>query len=161
MEMAISLAALIAMSAATYFGVRWMLKLGKSGTVKENPLSPADLTVLEETAARLMSDIRTVTDECVKRIDAACARARALEYTPAEPVLDNDPLATPATHEEAFVGSVSDLLAQFQPSKLELDYTTEHSVEPPVAAIEPSRPPAGVSSGEMELMKGLERLRSR
>lgn len=52
-----------------------MLRAGQVQTRKDPPLSPADLKILEESAARLMADLRAVTDECVARIECACADA--------------------------------------------------------------------------------------
>jgi len=151
MEAVISLVALLTMSLTTYFGVRWMLKLGKSGTVSENPLSPADLAVLEETAARLLSDIRSVTDECVGRIDAACERARELTDAP----IGQWPQA--ARCEETPAGSVSSLLAQYQPGEPE-----RSSPEPASAtASGPTQPRPEATTGEMQLVKSLEKLRNR
>ncbi|MDH7602324.1 MAG: hypothetical protein QHI38_09270 [Armatimonadota bacterium] len=56
-------------------GVIWMLRVGRDNALKSEPLTPADLRVLEETAARLMAELKATADECVAKIEAACARA--------------------------------------------------------------------------------------
>ncbi len=143
------------MSGATYFGVRWMLKLGKSSTVSENPLSPRDLAVLQETAARLLHDIRTVTDDCVARIDAACERAQAFPLTTAQQSHQSAVEADNAPAQQAGVGSVSELLSR---------YPTAGSSSTPdntlITQTEQSRATLGVVlSGELELANNLEKLR--
>ncbi len=56
-------------------GVVWMLRAGGKNNLKFEPLTPADLRVLEEAAARLMEELRATADECVAKIEAACAQA--------------------------------------------------------------------------------------
>lgn len=75
MEAMVSILALLGMGYAVYRGMRWMLKTGQVQARKEPSLSPTDLKVLEDSAARLMADLRTTTDECVARIEHALAEA--------------------------------------------------------------------------------------
>lgn len=56
-----------------------MLRLGRENALKnEPPLTSADLRILEEAAAKLMAEIRQTADECVAKIESACARALEL-----------------------------------------------------------------------------------
>lgn len=75
MEMLISFVALAALSIAAFKGMKWMSKAGQINARKEMPLTPTDLKVLEESAARLMADLRLTTDECVSRMESACQAA--------------------------------------------------------------------------------------
>lgn len=60
-------------------GVVWMLRTGGKNNLKFEPLTPADLRVLEEAAARLMEELRATADECVAKIEAACAQASQIK----------------------------------------------------------------------------------
>lgn len=75
MEVVFSILTLIGMGYAVFFGLKWMMRSGIGNAHKEQPLTPNDLKVLEESAARLMADLRAVADECVERIDRACSEA--------------------------------------------------------------------------------------
>lgn len=77
MEVLVPILTLLGMGYAVYRGLRWMLKVGQVHAPKNQPLSPSDLKVLEESAARLMADLRTTTDECVARIERALSQADA------------------------------------------------------------------------------------
>lgn len=77
MEQLFSVIALIGMGCAVVWGLKLMARAGQAQARKANPLSPTDLKLLEETTARLMSELRAVADECVARVDAACQRACA------------------------------------------------------------------------------------
>ena len=95
MEMAFSVITLFGMGYAAYRGFKWLFRAGQSQTRRDRILTPHDLKALEESAARLMSDLRTLTDECVGRIEAAIAQAerrleptaRTQSATPLEPVV--------------------------------------------------------------------------
>ncbi|MHB9037538.1 MAG: hypothetical protein ACYC64_12800 [Armatimonadota bacterium] len=78
MDTFLSILVVIGLCYGAYRGVRWMLRAGQVQASNNPPLSPRDLKVLEESAARLMADLRTVTDECVARIESACADAARL-----------------------------------------------------------------------------------
>ena len=76
MEAIITLAGLLAVGYGLFRGLKWMMQAGSVQASKTPPLSPNDLKVLEESAERLMADLRRVTDECVRRIEQAVARAQ-------------------------------------------------------------------------------------
>lgn len=75
MDVLFSIIVVLGICYGVYRGFAWMLHAGQAQTRKDPPLSPTDLKVLEESAARLMADLRAVTDECVARIEKACADA--------------------------------------------------------------------------------------
>ena len=99
MEMAFSVITLFGMGYAAYRGFKWLFRAGQSQTRRDRILTPHDLKALEESAAKLMSDLRTLTDECVGRIEAAIAQSERLSIpsgmihggieavTPLEPVV--------------------------------------------------------------------------
>lgn len=76
MDVVFSILVVIGICYGAYRGVKWMLRAGQIQARKDPPLSPADLKILEESAARLMADLRAVTDECVARIENACSDAQ-------------------------------------------------------------------------------------
>lgn len=78
MEAIISLITLVGMGFAAVIGLKWMAKIGQINARKDCQLTPNDLKVLEESTARLMSDLKTVTNECVEKIEQACANAEHL-----------------------------------------------------------------------------------
>ena len=86
MEIVFSILTLIGMAYAVYCGLRWMMRSGVVNARKEQSLTPNDLKILEESAARLMADLRNVTDECVAKINRACSEAeihiQTLEKSP-------------------------------------------------------------------------------
>jgi hypothetical protein len=126
METLLSVLALIGMGWATWRGLRWMLRTGRAQAAKSERLTPADLRVLEESAARLMADLRATADECVARIERACAAAEAK-------------LAAP----EAGEGTVH------TPQRSIFDL-----IESPDSPSEIARQ-AGLLTGEVELMRAL------
>ncbi|MCE5322224.1 hypothetical protein LLG46_02785 [bacterium] len=75
MDTIFSILVVVGICYGAYRGIKWMLHAGQIQARKDPPLSPADLKVLEESAARLMADLRAVTDECIARIESACADA--------------------------------------------------------------------------------------
>ena len=68
---------LLGMAYAAYRGLKWMFRAGKSQPQRDRTLTPHDLKALEQSAARLMSDLRTLTDECVSRIESAIAQSES------------------------------------------------------------------------------------
>ena len=78
MEAILSLIALIGMGFAGFIGLKWMTKIGQINARKDQQLTPNDLKILEESTARLMSDLKTVTNECVAKIELACIEAEQL-----------------------------------------------------------------------------------
>lgn len=140
MELLFALLTLLGMGYAAFACLRWMLKAGQASRIRETPLSPTDLKVLEESAARLMSDLRAAADECVARVQLVLAEAEhrieALESrrpNPTSPV-------------------------QSSPSPF-VPYTCElvNSSEPAVDAARQS----GLTTGEVELLRGLHRISTR
>lgn len=145
MEILFSIVTLVGMGYAAFVGVRWMLKAGQISRTREIPLSPTDLKVLEQSAARLMSDLRAAADECVSRVELALAEAEhriaALESGPSmaactDPTLAADP-APPA----------------FSPNTCSMI----DSNEPAADAARQS----GLTTGEVELLRGLRSISTR
>lgn len=142
MEAIVSLVALMGMGFAAFAGIKWMLKNGQLSPNKEQPLTPNDLKVLEESAARLMADLRAVTDECVARIESACAEAEqrtgVLEHSPAIAANVNAPQIIDA------------VIAQPTFSPLNSTGTAAQVAKQ-----------AGMTTGEVELLRGLESISTR
>ena len=78
METIFSLLTLAGIGYGLYRGIKWMLRSGRTLSPREQPLTPNDLKVLEESAAQLMADLRAVSDECVAKVETACLRAERL-----------------------------------------------------------------------------------
>jgi hypothetical protein len=82
-----------------YRGIRWMVRSGRSLPPREQPLTPNDLKVLEESAHRLMADLRAVSDECVAKVEAACELAQRLmkqrEFAPQQVPKHEAPASEP------------------------------------------------------------------
>ena len=138
MEMLLSLLALIGMGWAMWCGLKWMLRAGRAQAAKGEPLTPADLRALEESAARLMADLRATADECVARIERACAQAETPLVregeAPAEPCpLLGRSLAPPRAPQR----SIFDLIES-------RDSSSEIARQ------------AGLTTGEVELMRALQ-----
>lgn len=146
MEAIISLLALIGMGYGAFRGVKWLNKANQAHLAKEPPLTPNDLKVLEESAARLMADIRSTTDECVARIEEAYARAESrmsgfdtvrsgvhpnMQASPTQPITSISVNTTiPAM--QAPIGNEDSLVAAARQS--------------------------GMTTGEIELLRGLKSL---
>jgi len=92
MDILFSMITLAAIGYGVYRGLKWLMSSGLKQAAREKRLTPADIRVLEETAARLMADLRLVTDECVARIESACRLAEVRDSTDppgaAEPVTE-------------------------------------------------------------------------
>ncbi|MCX8052925.1 MAG: hypothetical protein N3B12_03885 [Armatimonadetes bacterium] len=91
METLVSAAVLIGMIWAMWRGLKWMLCSGRTYASRPEPLTPADLRALEESAARLMADMRATADECVARIERACAEAVERSTNLSELIEGSDP----------------------------------------------------------------------
>ncbi len=76
MEQLFSFLTLVGMGLVLFLFLKWMVRAGQ--THNKNPLTPADLKLLEEVAARLTADIRAAAEECVARVEQACERAESL-----------------------------------------------------------------------------------
>lgn len=90
METFFSILALLGMGWASYRGLKWMLRSGQAQARAGEQLTPADLRALEESAERLMAGLRAAADECVARIERACAAAEDRPAAP-RPHLDQAP----------------------------------------------------------------------
>lgn len=71
-EALFSILALVGMGYALFRGMKWLARAGQTHARRDHQLTPADLRVLEESAARLMADLRATADSCVARIGEAC-----------------------------------------------------------------------------------------
>ena len=143
MEILFSIVTLVGMGYAAFVGVRWMLKAGQLSRTREMPLSPTDLKVLEQSAARLMSDLRAAADECVSRVELALAEAEhriaALESRPRVAACPTSPVEV--------------ALPAFAPNTCEMI----DSNEPAADAARQS----GLTTGEVELLRGLRQISTR
>jgi hypothetical protein len=143
MEVIFSLLTLVGMGYAGFVGVRWMLKAGQTVRAREMPLSSTDLKVLEESAARLMNDLRAAADECVSRVELALAdaehRIAALESTRRLTACPTSQVEPPPT---AFAPNPSGMIAPNEP------------------AVEAARQ-SGLTTGEVELLRGLRQISTR
>ena len=117
------------------------MKNGHIQTGKNAPLSPSDLRVLEESAERLMADMRIVTDECVARIEQACMQAQ-LRLESLEPAY----LSSPATNAHS---AWSPIPIERAPSLDSLDNLQSLNRQ------------SDMTIGEIELMRGLKTMEHR
>lgn len=148
MDMLISLVALMGVGYGVFRGLKWMIKAGQIQSGKNAPLSPSDLRVLETSAARLMEDLRAVTDDCVLRIERACAEAQAcLELMENHGALNKGFDRLPASP----TPSVGEWTAPVSPA-LSLD-----SIETAVSIARDT----GMTTGEIELLRGLRAIETR
>lgn len=83
METFISFVTLAGMAYGAYRAVKWMMRAGSFQPKREQPLTPNDLKVLEESASRLIADLRAAADECVAKVERALSEAEVrLERAP-------------------------------------------------------------------------------
>ena len=146
MEILFSIATLAGMGYAVFVGVKWMLRAGHASQKHDRALSPTDLKVLEDTTARLMSDLRTAADECVARIELALAQAESrVQSLERQTMTQSCPadFATPTTPIEVPASPA-----------LENPYET---IKPTESAAQIARQ-AGMTTGEVELLRGLRRI---
>lgn len=138
MEILFSIITLVGMGYAAFVGVKWMYKNGHISAAKRSqPLSPTDLKVLEESATRLMADLKATADECVARIEFAVVNA---EHKMAS--LQSDRFATqnpvePISIMKQSVSLVPDSMPD-NPSHFD--------------------PQPGMTTGEIELLNGLRKM---
>ncbi len=134
MEVLFSIITLIGMGYAAFMGVKWMSRTNHISHKKSQPLSPTDLKVLEESAARLMADLKAAADECVARVEFTLAEAEhrmaALKSDRSSTISQQiaAPIQNPADHIDA-----SDNSAFLSPQP-------------------------GMTTGELELLQGLRQL---
>lgn len=122
------------MGYAAFMGVKWMSKANHISQKKSQPLSPTDLKVLEESAARLMADLKAAADECVARVEFTLAEA---EHRMAALKADRS-----STISQQFPAPVQSAIEQADAS----DNSSFLSPEP------------GMTTGEIELLRGLRQL---
>jgi len=146
METLISLLALAGMAYAAYRVLRWMLKAGQVQARGQEPLSPTDLKVLEESAARMTADLKDTADECVAKIEQVLARAEnTIE------ALQTRSLPADLPGEELFhVAASRDADATRTPT-----LNTYVDSDAPAAAAAKS---SGLTTGEVELIRDLRQL---
>lgn len=145
MEILFSLITLAGMGYAVFVGVKWMLKAGQTAQKRELPLAPTDLKVLEESASRLMADLRAAADECVSRVELALAEAerRIAALESAQPLA----IATAAEHP----GTTSRIeVTPMQANPYEMLDSTESAAQ--VAR------QSGMTTGEIELLRSLRQI---
>lgn len=144
MEILFSILTLAGMGYAAWAGVRWMLKTQQLAQKREQPLAPTDLKVLEESAARLMADLRAAADECVSRVELALADAehRIAALEPARA-----PLLSGA-------GPTSAIEVTPPPAFEANAYETMDSTQPAAQVARQS----GMTTGEVELLRGLRQI---
>jgi hypothetical protein len=146
MEMLFSIITLVGMGYAVFVGVRWMLKAGQIAQKREQPLAPTDLKVLEESAARLMADLKAAADECVSRVELALAEAEhriaSLDVRQPAGIACQEPAGPTSTIEVA------------TPVLASNPYGALDSAEPAARIARQS----GMTTGEVELLRGLRRI---
>lgn len=137
MEILFSIITLVGMGYAVFVGVKWMLKAGQIAQKREQPLAPTDLKVLEESAARLMTDLRSAADECVSRVELVLAEAehRIASLEARQPAPSAACQSPTSTIEVAPCGAVD-------------------SGEPAARIARQS----GMTTGEVELLRGLRQI---
>lgn len=143
MEYIISLLALAGMGYGLFRGFKLMVSSGRVQASRAEQLTPNDLKVLEESAERLMSDLRAVTDECVARIELACAQAQGI-------IGQSQPVSSRAEIPQRTQTTWSPLASSgfsAVPDKVE-------------SSLELSRE-SGMTAGEIDLMNGLKAMGSR
>lgn len=134
------------MGYAVFVGVKWMLKAGQIAQKREQPLAPTDLKVLEESAARLMADLKAAADECVSRVEFALAEA---EHRIAS--LETRQPAGAACQESSGPTSTIEVAMPVQASN---PYRQLDSGEPAAQIARQS----GMTTGEVELLRGLRQI---
>lgn len=152
MEVMFSLCTLAGMGYAVYVGVKWMLKAGKTVQKRELPLAPTDLKVLEESANRLMADLRAAADECVARVELALAEAehRIAALDSRQPVS----ISVPDPTSKIEVAPIQATIAEGATTEpYEMLDSTESSAQ--VAR------QSGMTTGEIELLRGLRQIGAR
>lgn len=147
MEILFSLITLIGMGFAAVVGVRWMLRAGQMAQKREMPLAQTDLKVLEESANRLMTDLRAAADECVARIEIALAQAESrVRVIEQQSIPSQDQMHPTQTIEVP--ASVA-----FEPKPVGTADSTESAAQ--IAR------QSGMTTGEVELLRGLRQFGAR
>jgi hypothetical protein len=149
MEMIFSLLAVLGMGYACFRAMKWMLNAGRASVKRDPPLAPNDLKVLEESAARLVSDIRSAADDAVARIERCM---NDVEHR----------LAVASTGESLFVGPPVE--SEFNAfCAIPIDAPTAYSQVDPDSGKSPAETArdTGLTTGEVLLLQNLRRISSR
>ena len=146
MEVLFSILTLVGMGYAVFVGIRWMLKAGQVAQKRELPLSPTDLKVLEESAARLTADLKAAADECVSRVELALAEAERRMAALAPGQVMSGPVGPTSA------GEVS------QPPAFSPD--ARGMIDSNAPASDTARQ-SGLTTGEVELLRGLRQISTR
>lgn len=150
METFVSIVMLAGIGYAAYRGLKWLLRAGMLAK-REEPLTPNDLKVLEESAARLIMDIRVATSECVDRIGQALADAE-VRIAALEPYRQV-PVASPSQQLQPVAAPGTRGIGRAPISAYQTAGTAESSAE--------MAKEAGLTTGEIELLKGLSQIAAR
>jgi len=150
MEILFSFLALAGMGVAAVWGLKWMVRNGQPSK-RDEQLTPNDLKVLEESAARLISDINAAADECVARVEQALAqvenRIRSIEAVRCQPSAAYPAHSGPT--------SIIDIRTPTTPASN--GYEMIDSDEAPAQIARQS----GMTTGEVELLRGLRKMSSK
>lgn len=138
---------LAGMGAAAVWGVKWMLKSGQMHAKRDEPLTPTDLKVLEESAARLVSDITAAADEAVARVERALSEA---ERRIAD--LESRQIALGAHYAQAADPTSATNTVPAMPASN--SYEISSADESPAQVARQS----GMTTGEVELLRGLRQM---
>ncbi len=122
-----------------------MLKAGQVQARGQEPLSPTDLKVLEESAARMTADLKATADECVAKVEQVLARAENTMEA-----LQTRSLPADLPGEELHVAASRDTHATRTPT-----LNTYVDSDAPAAAAAKS---SGLTTGEVELIRDLRQL---
>lgn len=149
MDMVFSILTLIGMGIAAVWGLKWMTRTGQMQIKRAEALTPTDLKVLEESAARLVSDIKAAADECVARVESALNDAeRRIQLLESSVSVNQTPYTAP---EEPI--SIIGLSKSAASSSCDIIDSTESSAQ--VAR------QSGMTTGEVELLRGLRQISGR
>ena len=140
--------AIIIMVYGTWWILKWFFKLGSRNSKSSEPLTPADLKVLEDTTKRLMDDLKIVTQECVERIECACQEAEKRIIAAKES----------GTSESSVV--LNNIAGEeIQNIKVSISEPVIHTplIESGAQTVAEFAKSTGMTTGEVELMRGLRK----
>ena len=148
LDLVICFIAIAVMGLCCWWVVRWFFQIGTKNSKKDSGLTPADLVVLEETTKRLMDDLKTVTEDCVARIDKACKDAEErIANAQQTAVLAEKPSVET-------VGSLSQKYAS-EPAVDDIPAKTAQNQVSTGQTVTSFAKSTGLTTGEVELMRGL------
>ncbi|NLN76947.1 MAG: hypothetical protein GX139_11665 [Armatimonadetes bacterium] len=130
MEVLFSIITLIGMGYAAFIGIRWMARAGHASQNKDQPLTPTDMKVLEQSVARLVADLKAAADECVARVEFTLNEAehRIAAMQAGRPASTPQPAECAPSVQTELAGNNTALFT----------------------------PQSGMTTGEIELVKGLQ-----